>query len=201
MLVETYEVQEVEEQPVEVNSECSGLVEELELKGQEKFYNPQEPESADPFCYRKMTAQEKIVIEAICPQHTNIEKYADGPIPLRVLQVAAHVKELKKMEMLDEKGCIVVYHPLSADDPDPYLIYREGAQYSPRSFYLLARWGDELDNWNILKEKARKIITAKLERKYMQVKAEVEAGLSSVKQQITLALETGEYKEPSYYNH
>ena len=68
MLVETYEIQEVDEQPVEVNAECSGLVEELELKGQEKFYNPEEPESADPFCYRKMTAQEKIVIEAVCPK-------------------------------------------------------------------------------------------------------------------------------------
>ena len=199
MLVETYEVQEVTEQPVEVNTECSGLVEELELKGQEKFYNPQEPESADPFCYRKMTAQEKIVIEAICPKKSKIESYSDGPIPLRVLQVAAHVKELRKMEVEDEKGFIMVYHPQNADDPDPYLIYRDGSEYSPRSFYLLARWGDELDNWNILKEKARKILTAKLEKKFAEIKADVESGVASVKQTVTLALETGEIREPSYY--
>lgn len=199
MLVETYEVPEVAEQPVEVNTECSSLVEELELRGQEKFYNPEEPESADLFCYRKMTAQEKIVIEAICPKRTNIEKYADGPIPLRVLQVVAHVKELRKMEMLDEKGFIVVYHPQNADDPDPYLIYREGLEYSPRSFYLLARWGDELDNWNILKDKAKKIITAKLEKKFAEMKAEMESGMASIKQSVTLALETGELHEPSYY--
>lgn len=201
MLVETYEVQEAVEQPVEVNHECAGLVEELELTGQEKFYNPQEPESADPFCYRKMTAQEKIVIEAVCPKKTKLKHYADGPIPLRVLQVAAHVQELRKEEILDEKGYIMVYHPQSADDPDPYLIYREGSEYSPRSFFLLARWGEELDNWNILKEKARKILTAKLEKKLSEVKSDVEGSLASVKSAITLALETGEYREPSYYNH
>ena len=105
------------------------------------------------------------------------------------------------MEILDEKGFIIVYHPANADDPDPYLIYREGGEYSPRAFFLLARWGDELDNWNILKEKARKIITAKLEKKFAGIKCEIEAGLSSIKQQVTLGLETGEMREPTYYHH
>lgn len=199
MNVETYEIQEVSEQTVDKNEECTKIMQELKLEGQEKFYSDDnQQEVSGPFCYRKMTAQEKVVIETVCPRKSKLKNYGEGPIPLRVLQVAAHVAELKKEEIRDELGILQIWHPENADDPDPYLIYRHGKEYSSNAFFLLARWGDELDNWNVLKEKARKILRAKLEKKFVEIKSELEGSLACIDSKITLALETGNYSEPYY---
>ena len=200
MVIETYEIQEVEEAKVEDLEQCAALVDELGLTGQNQYYRPNErdgEQGIDVFPYRKMTAQEKVVIKALCPEVTKLESYKDGPIPLRVMQVAAHAKALRS-DIGDECG-LYVWHPRSADDPDPYLCLQLGPYYSPRETYILARWGDELDNWNTMIEKAKAIMVAERINLLETIVAKVEAMKGSVVSYVNHAVLTGTTKIPTFY--
>ena len=50
MQVETFECEEVAEQPVEVIEEAQGLVKKLGLEGQGRFYSPATEEKPSSFC-------------------------------------------------------------------------------------------------------------------------------------------------------
>src|SRR5690606_31479142 len=96
MQVETYEVNEtLSDGTVEQMSdpESLALIEQLGLRGQETLLGKREAgdDVAVVRCpYRRMSAEEQNVFAVVCPQVTSLEEYASGPIPLRVLQVAAH---------------------------------------------------------------------------------------------------------------
>lgn len=158
MVVETYEVEEVKQATVEQCEEALRLVQDLGLAGQAKLYEQQAgaPE-AKPFPYRKMTAQEMWVYGRILPVKTNLTNYEDQAIPLRVLQVAAHVSKLIE----GRYDCILqVWHPQNADYKDPLLVMRDGPEYGKNSHYILARWGEELEEFGVLATKAKAIFRA-----------------------------------------
>lgn len=92
MLVETFELEEVAEQPPELEAEAVALIEKLGLDGQQTRIP-----------YRKMTEEETFVYGILCPMRTPLKKYKEGPIPLRVLQVAAHATDVG---MLDRKSVV-----------------------------------------------------------------------------------------------
>ena len=160
MVVETYEVEDVAAATVEQNEEAKALVEQLGLEGQAKLYAPKDDgESPSAFPYRKMTKQERWVYELILPSKTSLGSYADQAIPLRVLQVAAHVAKLIE----DRSDCaLFVWHPENADYKDPLLVLREGSEYGKNTHYILARWGDELEEYGVLCTKAKAIYRAKV---------------------------------------
>ncbi len=91
--VETYEVPEVAyDGTVESSEEAITLIRSLGLQGQEKLISGNKNDVRSP--YRKMTKEEFIVYSSLFEDKTPIDKYGDEPIPLRVLQVAAHAKDL-----------------------------------------------------------------------------------------------------------
>lgn len=189
MQVETYELTEVVAQTVEQSEECKQLIASMGLSGQEQFYaQPDKP--ACP--YRKLTAQEHIVYRAILSQETPIGKYSDGPIPLRVLQIGAHAVETL--------GCdLVVFHPANADVKDPLLLGKVKISSYEFHYYLLARWGEELEEFSVLAERAKKIIAAQLKASYLKAKHELEAvgvQLDSLAEEIVL---TGRQKTLSFH--
>lgn len=149
MLVETYEVEETQSEPVECTDEALRIVEELNLKGQLKLLKPGDEPAKPSFPYRKMTRDEVTVYGILCPAKTLLENYEDSQIPLRVLQVAALAKEHFK--------CLFVLHP-EAMEKDPVLVGSNDTHpmYAPNSWFILARWGAELDAWPLLVEKAAK---------------------------------------------
>ncbi len=97
MQVETFEAieRELAEHAPEEQAKALELIEELGLDGQQELLTERDDDDGERCPYRRMTAEEQRVYGAICEKTTEIEAYASGPIPLRVLQVAAHARPLR----------------------------------------------------------------------------------------------------------
>lgn len=144
-MVETYEL-EVERHP-EACEESKRLIEELGLAGQGATIT----EDKGRLPYRMMTATESEVFGLLLPVREKIETYCADSIPLRVLQILAHAKSL---------GCFGGFEIMhqAAQVKDPVLCaYMPGEQYSYHKRYLLARWGDALDEMPALIRAAAKV--------------------------------------------
>lgn len=168
MQVETFECLEevVDEQgniAVESNEEALALVEQLGLTGQ-KSLNETVKEPGTRFPYREMTRIEAGVYRALCPRVSKLAEYSSSPIPLRVLQVAAHAQG-----MFDE---LHVWSAESAAVKDPVLVgtRKSKEQWSGRTQYILARWGEVLEDFEALAQKA----VAKLRNEKRQAAQSIE---------------------------
>ena len=173
MLVETYEVEESKDEMalLAADSEAMELINKLGLDGQKSL---SDADTDTRFPYRKMTREEGLVYGLLCPVKTPIEKYRDGLIPLRVLQVAAYAKET---DFLDS---ITVWHPENADIKDPVLVGSKKVKTGPGEYqyntelYLLARWGAELPSFDEMRKLAVKmwVNTSKVKLKAIQMEIE-----------------------------
>lgn len=137
MKVLTYECDETASETAEDSSEALALIEQLGLTGQTSLISKEQIRIP----YREMTAEEGFIFGELCPVSTALESYRSSPIPLRVLQVAAHAKGLG---MFDE---LIVMHPQTDFDRDPVLVGLIGGKYyeSKTKHFILARWGEALD--------------------------------------------------------
>lgn len=175
MLVETFEVEESTDEMALMAADSEGmeLIEKLGLEGQKSLSNA---DTVERFQYRKMTKDEALVYGAVCPKKTPIKSYCDELIPLRVLQVAAHV---------DATGfCnegIMVWHPENGDIKDPVLVGLRKVRTGPGEYsynieqYRLARWGAELPSFDELRTMAKKFWIGSTRAKLAKCKAEIEA--------------------------
>lgn len=185
MQVETFEVQEVTTSgKPEDCAEALRLIEELGLEGQ------QSRNQDGKVCpYRKMTKDEAFVYGVLCSQKTPLNKYSDEPIPLRVLQVAAHAKT--------QFGALEVWHPENADIKDPVLVGVNGSPYSTQERFILARWGEVLDSFEVLKKRAIETWRSKVEASIVEARAKLESDLASLRANplSVLHLKQAEYHE------
>jgi len=156
--VETYECSETAAEPIEACEEAVEIMEQLGLDGQKALVSQAENEPAKRCPYRDMTAEETFVFGVLCPAAARLNKYDAGPIPLRVLQVAAHAAGLGIYDHLE------VWYVAKQPEPDPVLIGIIGGKYEweVKARHLLARWGDELESWVVCRKRA-------LEKKREQV--------------------------------
>lgn len=149
MKIETYEIEPVDQteiQALAADGEVSLIIDKLGLDGQRALLgNP----SGTPFPYRRMTKKEQRVYEFHCPIKTELAKYKSDIIPLRVLQVAAHVAELG----FCDKG-LWVWHPEDAK-LDPVLVGLRAEHPFGLSIYILARWGAVWKDFNQLLTEAK----------------------------------------------
>jgi len=151
--VETFEVTEVMEDgkvaEVECSNEVKKLIDSMDLKGQKNFIqDTKDKEGVQVVPYRKMTSDEEFVYKQLCPEFCDFEEYSESIMPVRVLQIAAHCYETK---FFDEG--LVVWHRTNADIKDPVLVGQRKKGYKTEQF-ILARWGEELEEFSILKDKA-----------------------------------------------
>lgn len=174
MLVETYEVDETTEDDTELealkaDNESLHLIDKLGLDGQTALVCKDETTGLKTrIPYQEMSSEELRVYECLFPQKTLVTEYRHGIIPLRVLQVIAHAKE-----MFEE---VYVYHKKMVD-PDPVLVgmvAKEDGETKQRLF-LLARWGSALDNFQILLKQAQEKLKVKWLRDLAKKKQECEA--------------------------
>lgn len=157
MQVETYECEETATETVEMTDEARAIIEKLGLSGQEQLSaSKPEDDGTTPRCpYRKITGEEDFVYRTICPTAVKLETYSESPIPLRVLQVAAHaVKFFTYLE---------VWHAAGVTVKDPVLIGCK--QIGDHSWnverYILARWADALDEWPAVVKTALRLFADK----------------------------------------
>lgn len=193
MQVETYEVTEIgfDGEP-ECESEALELIERLGLDGQKSLVSG-DGENKSRCPYRKMTAEEKWIYEQLLTKQTPIGKYSDGPIPLRVLQVAAH--------SIDLFGEVFVWHPESADTKDPILVGINKQTQYPHTVerFMLARWGEVLEPLDKLKVAAAERYRAKVKAKCCEIVAKAQAVLASVDAVTIDQIAAGGLAMPSYY--
>lgn len=153
MQVETFECQETAAEPIEATEEAVRLIEELGLEGQLSLVRPRVDGAPAARCpYRQITAEEQFVYETLCPTKYDLGLYSASPIPLRVLQIAAHVKSLgivKRLEVWDKETSLV---------QDPVLVGHIHDRYeydsSKIKTFILARWGEVLETFSTLKKQA-----------------------------------------------
>jgi len=182
--VETYEVTESDVTgltPDAELAECEELVHNMGLTAQLKFVT-KDDESVGSIVhnpYRNLTAIERRICLILFPACTEIEKYGSSPIPLRVLQVAAHAHGLGMK--------CWVFHPADPNT-DPVLVGTMGkaSDHGPKyssdtaSAYLLARWGAALESWDVLAEKAKTVYAATRRAKLRKEIAEQSAELMAL---------------------
>jgi len=179
MLVETYEQTELTaDLKPECDTEALKLIESLGLNGQMDLATRSDDGQAKRNPYRQMTREEGLVYNLLLPKKTKLHEYADGMVPLRVLQVAAHAKSLFTE--------LWVWSPASAADKDPLLVGMiktpipgQPAYYTRDSEWLLARWGDVLIPFGDLIKQAAQRAREKVKLAIGKARAEVEkdAGL------------------------
>jgi hypothetical protein len=203
MKVETYEVislDEIDGTVVNevVDEEALLLIDQLNLTGQQSLVkdvvvDDEVVVKRNP--YRKMTGEEAAIFNTLLPRHVKLTDYNDGPIPLRVLQVAAHAKEL-----FDE---LQVYCPSDPRAPDPLLVGIMGGRsyadnpLSGGEIFLLARWGEILEPLDDLRKKARVIIVAKVRATLAANKGKIAQLEASLGEQVDSFLLTGE--QPGFW--
>lgn len=193
MQVETYEEQEVAEMTEEKCEAVQELIEKLGLEGQEEFYK--KDTSTAPFPYRRMTLQEKFVYSVLFPSVTEIGKFRSGAIPLRVLQVAAHAKELYAGECK-----LLVWH--SADvrkDPVLVLSATDPTEKWRKAEYVLARWGDALEEFSVLAERAKKEWANRSRADLSKIKTRVDAALENMDALAEICYREGDNKTYTFY--
>lgn len=192
MLVETYEATETDELGfAEDRDEAEALCKQLGLEGQKRFFRSKEEGRENSCPYRKMTREEMTVYRVLCPQKTSIENYSDGPIPVRVLQVATHAKEFF--------GKIEVWHPENADIKDPVLVGENRLDNGDQEKFILARWGEVLLSFGELRALAGKIYRETIIGKLETAIAEAQADLNRIQAMSeTTCLQNWRSSNPSY---
>lgn len=196
MKVETYEAISIDEQDgrvvnEEVSEEALALIESLDLGGQraliqKRIVAGEEIQTRNP--YRLITTEELAIFGALMPNREKIEDYDGGPVPLRVLQVAAHCKTADLFTKIE------VWCPAPGRD-DPVLIgyaARTKESWRGEQMFLLARWGEELQSLDELRVKARGIVAARMRSAI----AKAETELSNFKGSLDAKIDAFLHGEP-----
>ena len=156
MQVETFECQETAYEPLEASEEALAIAEQLGLEGQKSLFTRREDCQQPSRCpYPEATLEQLQVFQLLCPERTELSRYARTPIPLRVLQVAAHAASIGFFQRLE------VWDRVSQEVSDPVLIGRTSRYEWDGKVHLLARWGETLDAWPLMVKAARCILHTK----------------------------------------
>lgn len=168
--VETFECSETAAEPIEASEEALALIASMGLEGQTELTAKPEGKCASRIPYREITAEEAFVYGVLCPKQEKIEKYKASPIPLRVLQIAAHAKSLGEFEEFQ------VWDRESVAVKDPVLVAlkKNKDRYWEKTTFILARWGETLETFPVLLQRA-------LDEKRRQVMQRLESVSSKAK--------------------
>jgi len=189
MLVETFECAETSAEPIEATEEALSLIESLGLKGQAELTAKRDDGFASRCPYREITAEETFVYRTLCPRAVALQNYKESPIPLRVLQVAAHASSLNMFKRL------IVWDRESVAVKDPVLVAHTGGEYDwqNNNCFILARWGEELETFVTLLKRA---VAIKREQLYQEAQRLVGQIQNSTDAEILKAGFAGTIVEP-----
>lgn len=170
-----------------VSEESLALIETLGLQGQRGLVRRAQGVDTDDTTetripYRQITAEESRIYSLVMPEKTDLPEFDLGPIPLRVLQVAAHARPMFTK--------LVVWHQANVKE-DPILVgirTDPASKWGAEQTFILARWGEVLVPLDELRLKARDILIAKSKLAISEAKAEVAKFESTLKEQVDVFL-------------
>jgi hypothetical protein len=152
--VEIYDERELcpETLTVEPDAEAQALIDELGLKRQVE-------ESGGRVAYPKPTVDQAFIIAILFPTATRLDNYDAGAIPLRVL------KEIRSYRAENPTHRLIICHSSPAQVKDPILLACTGPYHwtddqagNMDDKRLVARWGDGLESWDALMERAQRVM-------------------------------------------
>jgi hypothetical protein len=180
--IETFEQSEVARPTVEQDdaerTRAIELATELGLTNQVALHSPKTDDKTQiiaAFKWRLMTMSERLVYGILCPDHTPLDRFEGEPIPVRVLEV---IREAKPHF---ERG-FEIWHR-SEVTKDPVLVgCKPGGAETWREpiRYILARWGDELEDFGILAQKALEVWKSKQRSRFAKVMAEAKRAATDI---------------------
>lgn len=151
MAIEIYDERELcpETLSAEPDAEALALINELGLKRQVE-------DSGARVAYPRPTVDQAFIIATLFPTATRLEDYDAGAIPLRVL------KEIRSYRAENPTHRLIVRHSPPAQLKDPILLACTGThtwrddtnEMSDKR--LVARWGDGLESWDALMDRAQR---------------------------------------------
>lgn len=187
--VETYEINEVVDE-VTSDADSIALIEKMGLNGQQDLMS----EDGVNICpYQQVNDEQSFIIASLCPQKYHVSEYSRGQIPLRVLQIISHVMDgnyFEEVQIWDKKDTTI---------KDPFLIGKKkrdanGYNYD---YFLLARWGDELESWKELGKKAVGLQADHFQKFVNRCKTNMEIVLSNHKNSVFEGSFYESYSKPS----
>lgn len=120
------------------------------FKGQWQYVKKDDNDAMSVVSYREMNMEEKAVYETLLPTKIKVWQYSASPMPARIMELA--------QELAGDFKEIEVWHQRS-EVKDPILVgIRNGENSWERSCFLIARWGEELLPFSVLREKAKAIL-------------------------------------------
>ena len=158
----------------------------------------QENQVEQPLEFAKFTKEESAVYSIICPQHNT---YTKEEI-LKQRDIPERIKEI--VELTGERFYkFEVWEAESHEIKDPIILGREkdpkNLEYSWHDkHYLLGRWGQELESFKTLKEKAYAILRKRIEKDLRLAKMKIDGYLGNVDLFIESAFEKGNIESPSF---
>ena len=134
----------------EPDDEALALIQELGLTAQV---------AADGvrIAYPKPTVDQQFVLNVLFPTQTTLNRYDAGGIPLRVL------KEIRSYTAEHPNHALYVRHSPPAVIKDPVLVAYEAThswEHTTQNCRMIARWGDGLESWDKLLDRASAIFSA-----------------------------------------
>lgn len=137
------------------------------------------PEITAPSRFRLMTEEESKVFKTLFPAETKLQDYTSY-VPAEALQA---LKELQDSGSFALRREPMVWHAKEYD-PDPVLVHpvrKSGTGDWPDGMVLIARWGDALEDFEVLAKKA--FTKWKNERLYKlaQMKHDIERAIELTK--------------------
>jgi hypothetical protein len=181
MQVEIYDEREIDPQTLkrECDEEAIALIKELGLTAQMSS-----SESETRQCYPQPTADQGFTMEVLFPMATRLEKYDAGTLPLRVL------KEIRSYRAEHPDHDLVVRHAAPAALKDPVLVAYAGSDHHDyyvlqdpptwRNYRLIARWGDALEAWDKLLDRAKDAATKSYENALVDIISKCEAAMATI---------------------
>lgn len=164
--VEVFDEREIDSSTLmpEPTDEAVALLQELGLVNQLTVTVKSEVATTERITHPIPTDVQRMVMEALFPSATLLKDYIVGCIPLRVL------KEIKAYKAEHPEHILVIRHIKANQMKDPILIAYTQPQHAwyatqeiPgsewRNFRMIARWGDGLEDWNVLYKRATKVLS------------------------------------------
>ena len=185
MLVETYEVEDAA-QVVAEPDEWKSKVEALGLTGQVGLCSSTTHAQTSAVPFQPLEGQRERIVKLCCPTSEDLESYASGVIPMRVLALVELCKKegyFKKMRVWSDKTL-----------PDPFLIgYKERKvqSWTVDDEFLIARWGTELDSWEVMTKRAIERWAADKKAELLEVKDKAESLLKNIEARAERFILTG----------
>lgn len=169
MLIEDYVVKEMDTEGMESDPLAMEIIDRMNLANQLT--------SSGRISFNTLTKDQQFVINNLFPSYTTVVDYKEC-IPLRILELYERYH--------DDYEHWIIRHVPPAEVIDPILIAYNGSEWTGKGsinsteVYLVARWGDALEAWSSLYDKAKVVWRQRMRTKLQIILSKVQTDIKLI---------------------